>query len=116
MSGILNDISSDVKSGAKSVGGIMQGHRVADFLLRHWKMALLFVVMIVLHINSRYDYENQVERIRTLRSELTDLQIRQNIISSELMKTTLEANIQDRVNERGLGLSPADTSLIKIKN
>ena len=110
----MSDFGEKIKETQKSVGKVMTGRTLADFLLRNWFMALLLVVLVVLHINSRYDYMGKVEKIGELRKETKDLQIRQNILSSELMKTTLETNIIDRVNAKKLGLSVADTSLIII--
>jgi preprotein translocase subunit SecG len=114
MKEIGKKISGDVKTAFKPVGKVMQGHAVVNFLSRNWLVAILIVIMIVLHIASRYSYNDKMTRITQLRQENNDLQIRQNILSSELMQITLEENIINRIKEKGMGLSPADTGLIII--
>ncbi|MDR1698612.1 MAG: hypothetical protein LBR75_02150 [Prevotellaceae bacterium] len=111
MSPFLKKISDNIKETPKD---IVRGHKIANFLMKYWKMAVLLVLLAMLHINSRYDYENQAAQIKALSAEIENWKIKQNIISSELIAITLEANIVDRIEKRGLGLMSTDTTLIKI--
>ncbi len=111
MSPFFQKISDNIKETPKR---IVRGHTIANFLMRHWKMAVLLVFLSILHINSRYDYEEQVTKIETLNLEKENWKIRENIVASELIAITLEANIVNRIEKRGLGLMSADTTLIKI--
>ncbi|MDR0537249.1 MAG: hypothetical protein LBH04_04270 [Tannerellaceae bacterium] len=86
-------------------GGILN----EDFIVRHTKMAVMVVMLIVIFIGNRYSCTLKIKQIDTLQKELAEKKMEALSISIELTKYSRRSQIDARLRQQGIYLGGAQT-------
>ena len=86
-------------------GGILNG----DFIMRHTRMIVLIVVLIIFFIGNRYSCMQKLSQIDHLQKELQDVRFEALSISSELTGHSRQSQIESLIEEQGIDLEGAQT-------
>jgi hypothetical protein len=83
-------------------GGILQ-HAL---LLRHAKLILLIVLLLLTFIGNRYTCMHKLRDIDRLQQQLQDLRFEALSISSQLSSSSRQSHIEERIKDAALPLLP----------
>ena len=86
-------------------GGILNG----DFIMRHTRMIVLIVVLIIFFIGNRYSCMQKLSKIDHLQKELQDVRFEALSISSELTGHSRQSQIEPMIEEQGNDMEGAQT-------
>lgn len=75
-----------------------------DILVRHWKKIAVGLLLIMIYISNRYTCQQRQAEINSLERELRDLRYESMTISSELMGSSRQSQVQELVESKGLDL------------
>ncbi len=86
-------------------GGILK----EDFIVRHTRMIILIVILILFFIGNRYTCLQKLREIDRLQQELRDVRFEALSISSELTGNSRQSQIEVLIEEQGIDLEGAKT-------
>ncbi|MDL2221659.1 hypothetical protein LJC35_03800 [Parabacteroides sp. OttesenSCG-928-N08] len=86
-------------------GGLLR----EDFILRHLKMILLIVGLIIAFISNNYICMQKIRQIDRLQQRLRDVRFESLSISTELTGKSRQSQIEELIEAQGLDLETAKT-------
>ena len=86
-------------------GGILK----EDFVVKHTRMIILIVILLVLFIGNRYTCLNKLREIDRLQRELQEIKNESIHISSQLTGRNRRSQIEQLVKSKGLEIESAQT-------
>lgn len=75
-----------------------------NFFVKQFRLIMLIVVFLLIFISNRYSMIKKIVLIEDLKKELTDVRYDNQIISTELIKNTRPARIEQMLKERNIEL------------
>ncbi len=77
---------------------------VENFFIKQLRLIILIVIFLLIFISNRYSMIKKVVEIEELKRELTDIRFDNQTISTELIRYTRPAQIEQMLKERGIEL------------
>lgn len=72
------------------------------FIRQHWRLIILFVVLVMFYISNRYYYERLLAKEVKLKKELKDIKFESLTISAQLTAMGRRTYILDHIRSKGL--------------
>ncbi len=88
---------------------------VAGFFSRHMKLIALIMFLIIIYIQNRYAYQQQIIELDRLKKELTDIKYDALTRSSQLMERSRQSKIEEYIQREHSELEIATTPPYLIK-
>ncbi|MCM1521713.1 MAG: FtsL-like putative cell division protein [Muribaculaceae bacterium] len=76
----------------------------SDFFARHWLPTVIFVIVMVIYITTKFTYRHNIERIAALERQLEIVENEKDRERSSFMSRTRETTMQQMVDSLNLGL------------
>ena len=99
------------------------GQRVAfgqvissDFFARHWLPVVIFVIVMMVYITTKFTYRTNIEKITALERQLEIVENEKDRERSAFMSRTRETSMQQMVDSLHLGLRVQPQPAFRIKD
>jgi cell division protein FtsL len=92
-------------------GGILK----EDFVVRHTKLIVLIVILLLFYISNRYTCLIKLREIDRLQAELKELRLEADLITAELTEITRPSKVEEFVKRQGLDLERAKTPTYRLQ-
>jgi len=87
----------------------------AGFFSRHLKLFVLIMFLVIIYIQNRYAYQQQIIELDRLKKELTDIKYDALTRSSQLMERSRQSKIEEYIQREQSELEIATTPPYLIK-
>lgn len=87
----------------------------SDFFARHWLPTVIFVIVMMVYITTKFTYRNNIEKITALEAKLEIVNNEKDRERSSFMSRTRETAMQHMVDSLNLGLKVQPQPPFKIK-
>ena len=87
----------------------------AGFFSHHWKLFALIMFLIIIYVQNRYAYQQQIIELDRLKKELTDIKYDALTRSSQLMERSRQSKIEEYIQRENSELEIATTPPFLIK-
>ena len=96
------------------IGDLFQGLHVKDIflgrfisndiLIRQWKRILVIVILLFIYISNRYTCQQKITQIGELQKHLVDVRYEALTLSSKLMGSSRQSQVEKLIESKGLDL------------
>jgi hypothetical protein len=76
----------------------------SDFFARHWLPILIFIIVMMVYITTKFTYRTNIEKIEALQKQLEIVQNESSRERSSFMSRIRETSMQQLVDSLGLDL------------
>lgn len=76
----------------------------SDFFARHWLPILIFIIVMMVYITTKFTYRTNIEKIEALEKQLEIVQNESSRERSSFMSRIRETSMQQLVDSLGLNL------------
>ncbi|MCM1162921.1 MAG: FtsL-like putative cell division protein [Muribaculaceae bacterium] len=87
----------------------------SDFFARHWLPTVIFVVVMMIYITTKFTYRTNIEKITALEQRLEIVENEKDRERSSFMSRTRETAMQQMVDSLDLGLRVQPQPPYKIR-
>ena len=87
----------------------------AGFFSHHWKLFALIMFLIIIYVQNRYAYQQQIIELDRLKKELTDIKYDALTRSSQLMERSRQSKIEEYIQRENSELEIATAPPFLIK-
>lgn len=95
---------------------IFRGQLISsDFFARHWLPTLIFIIVIMVYITTKFTYRTNIEKIEALQKQLEIVQNESSRERSQFMSSIRETAMQQMVDSLHLNLRVQPQPPFKIK-
>jgi hypothetical protein len=116
LTGKKNDMGNGKKNKRISWMYILSGGILKeDFVVRHTKLIVLIVILLLFYISNRYTCLIKLREIDRLQAELKELRIEADLVSAELTEITRPSQVEEFVKRQGLNLERTKTPPYRIQ-
>lgn len=87
----------------------------SDFFARHWLPIVIFVIVMMVYITTKFTYRSNIEKITALERQLEIVENEKDRERSAFMSRVRETSMQQMVDSLHLGLKVQPQPPFKIK-
>ncbi len=88
----------------------------SDFFARHWLPVVIFVIVMMVYITTKFTYRTNIEKITALERQLEIVENEKDRERSAFMSRTRETSMQQMVDSLHLGLRVQPQPAFRIKD
>lgn len=88
----------------------------SDFFARHWLPVVIFVIVMMVYITTKFTYRTNIEKITALERQLEIVENEKDRERSAFMSRTRETTMQQMVDSLHLGLRVQPQPAYRIKD
>ena len=98
-------VKTDKKKRSSFIFRIVRGQVISsDFFARHWLPTLIFIIVIMVYITTKFTYRTNIEKIEALQKQLEIVQNESSRERSQFMSRIRETSMQQMVDSLHLNL------------
>ena len=98
-------VKTDKKKRSSFIFRIFRGQVISsDFFSRHWLPTLIFIIVIMVYITTKFTYRTNIEKIEALQKQLEIVQNESSRERSQFMSRIRETSMQQMVDSLHLNL------------
>ena len=99
----------------KALTDIFKGRGISnEVLINRWRSIAVFVILVLIYISNRYTCQQKIAEIGSLEKQLTDIRYEALTLSSELMGSSRQSQVQELIESKGILLEESKQPPFKL--
>ena len=89
----------------KAMTDIFKGRGISnEVLINRWRSIAVFMILVLIYISNRYTCQQKIAEIGSLEKQLTDIRYEALTLSSELMGSSRQSQVQALIESKVISL------------
>ena len=99
----------------KAMTDIFKGRGISnEVLIKRWRSIAVFMILVLIYISNRYTCQQKIAEIGSLEKQLTDIRYEALTLSSELMGSSRQSQVQALIESKGIPLEESKQPPFKL--